>query len=298
MLIVVASSVATWALAYPSNSPAGTLVRALADCAAVVTLGLAVVPMLDVDRHRGELARRAVAPLTVSGAIWLLAEVARLIVVTSQTAAVPVTRVGVQTTAEFALHTIPGRSGLFSVVAAAAVCLAAAFGRSRSTPVALAIAGIAAGGMGARTLVGHLSENAVGGVAVGVHALAAALWCGGLAALVLTVDHRGQWARVLPRFSRMSLLCVATLVCAGAAGAVVGLDSPAQLYTTGYGRLLSAKIAVTAALTLLAWRNRTGWLLSARAHRATADRSRSRSLTELAIMAIALTLAAGLAITG
>ena len=36
---------AAWSLAYPQNSLTGTLVRALADCAAVITLGLAVVPI-------------------------------------------------------------------------------------------------------------------------------------------------------------------------------------------------------------------------------------------------------------
>ena len=40
-----------------------TLVRALADGAAVITLGLAAVPMLDIDRYRGELIRRATAPV-------------------------------------------------------------------------------------------------------------------------------------------------------------------------------------------------------------------------------------------
>jgi hypothetical protein len=61
--------------------------------------------------------------------------------------------------------------------------------------------------------------------AVAVHALAAALCCGALAALALTVEHRGQWARVLPRFFQLSLLCVATLLAAGIAGAAVTLDS-------------------------------------------------------------------------
>jgi copper resistance protein D len=119
-----------------------------------------------------------------------------------------------------------------------------------------------------------------------------------LAALMLTVDHRGQWARVLPRFSQLSLLCVAVLLAGGAAGALVMLDSPGQLYTTGYGRVLLAKILLMAALTGPAWRNRTGWLPAARSHRISADVSRTRSLIELAIMAVALTMAVALAVTG
>ena len=108
---------------------------------------------------------------------------------------------------EFAIATA-GRAGLISAAAAAVVCLAAV-AAPRTAPQAVAVAGVAAAGLAARTVAGHLSESAVGGVAVAVHTLAAALWCGTLAALVLTVDYRGQWARVLPRFSQLSLLCVA-----------------------------------------------------------------------------------------
>ncbi|MGV0601793.1 CopD family protein, partial [Mycolicibacterium pulveris] len=142
------------------------------------------------------------------------------------------------------------------------------------------------------------SDSALGGFAVAIHMLAAALWCGVLAALLLTVEHRGQWARLLPRFSTLSLWCVLALLAGGVLGAAVRLDSVAELYATGYGRVLSVKIAVTAALVLLGWRNRTMWLPAARSHRATAVVSRSRSMVELTVMAVALALAAGLAVTG
>jgi putative copper resistance protein D len=158
--------------------------------------------------------------------------------------------------------------------------------------------GFAAAGIAARPLTGHLSESGLGGMAVAAHTLAAALWCGTLAALVLTVEHRGQWARVLPRFSQLSLTCVATLLVGGVLGAAVTIASPSQLYATGYGRLLSAKVVVTVVLVVLAYRNRTIWLPAARSHRAAAMVSRSRSLVELAIMAVALTLAAAMTVTG
>lgn len=130
-----------------------------------------------------------------------------------------------------------------------------------------------------------------------MHALAAALWCGVLAALVLTVEHRGQWARVLPRFSQLSLLCVSVLLAAGVLGASVVISSPSDLYATGYGRVLSAKLLLTAALMVLAWRNRGNWLPAARAHRTTAVVSRSRAYSELALMAVVLAAAATLAVT-
>jgi copper resistance protein D len=296
-LIVAVSAVVAWALARQQNSVATTLVRAVADGSAVVTFGLAAVPMLDIDRYRGELIRRATGPLTIAGAIWLVAELLRLGVEAAQATAVPLSRLGVHTAVDFALHTMPGRSGLFSAAAAGLVWVTVvAAPRSASTNVA--VAGFAAAGVAARPLTGHLSESALGGAAVAMHTLAAALWCGVLAALVLTVEHRGQWARVLPRFSQMSLACVAVLLVGGVLGAVVAVGSPSQLYATGYGRLLSAKVVVTVVLVLLAYRNRTMWLPAARSHRATAVVSRSRALVELAIMTVALTLAAALAVTG
>jgi copper resistance protein D len=296
-LVVAVSAVVAWVLARPQYSLGTTLVRAVADGSAVVAFGLAAVPMLDIDRYRGELIRRATGPLTIASASWLIAELLRLGVAAAQAAAVPVARLGVRTAVDFALHTTPGRSGLFSAVAAGLVCVTVvATPRSASTNVA--VAGFAAAGVAARPLTGHLSESALGGVAVAVHTLAAALWCGALAALVLTVEHRGQWARVLPRFSQLSLVCVAALLVGGVLAAVVTLGAPSQLYATGYGRLLSAKVAVTVVLVLLAYRNRTMWLPAARSHRATAVVSRSRASFELAIMAVALTLAAALAVTG
>jgi putative copper resistance protein D len=296
-VVVVVASLAAWSLARQQNSLATTLVRALADGSAVVTLGLAAVPMLDIDRYRGELNRRATAPLTIAAAAWLLAELLRLGVAAAQAAAIPISRLGLHTTVDFALHTAAGRSGLFSAVAAGLVCIAV-MAAPRSVPMNVAVAGFAAAGVAARPLTGHFSESAVGGVAVAVHTLAAAMWCGVLAALLLTVEHRGQWARVLPRFSQMSLMCVAALLLGGVLAAATTIASPSQLYATGYGRLLSAKLVVTAVLVVLAYRNRTMWLPAARSHRATAVVSRSRSLFELAIMAVALTLAAALAVTG
>ncbi|MCV7355532.1 copper resistance D family protein [Mycolicibacterium fluoranthenivorans] len=285
-----------WALTYPQVAVGVTVTRAAADVAAVVVLGLALVPMLDVPRYRDELATRSAAALTVAAALWLVAEVARLCTAAAATAAVPLSTLGVRTTVEYAISTVAGRADLISVLAAALVGALTIWWRTPT--VGVAVAGIAAIGTTSRTLAGHLSENAFGGIAVTLHALAAAVWCGLLAALVLTVGHRGQWARVLPRFSALSLWSVVVLLVGGIGSAVVTLDAPTQLWSTGYGRLVLAKVLFTAALLGLAWHNRTDWLPSARGHRVTAATSSRRSYTELALMTVALTLAAALAVTG
>ena len=209
----------------------------------------------------------------------------------------PVWRLGVPTTVDFAFDTAAGRASTLAVAAAAALCVATV-AAPRTAAVKLVVAGLAAVGLTSRLITGHFFESAVGGVALAAHTVGAALWCGVLGALVLTVEHRGQWARVLPRFSQLSLWCVLVLLVGGAVAALERLGSPAELYATGYGRLLTAKLAVGAVLLVMGWRNRTIWLPAARAHRTTAVLSRSRSFVELAVMGVALTLAAGLAATG
>lgn len=295
-LVVLVGIILAWALAQPQLSLPTTVTRVLADGAAVIVLGLAVVPYLDIPRYRPELTRRSAAALAVAAWVWLAAELVRLVSAAADTAAVGVWSLGLRTTAEYALATVAGRADLICVGAALVVGVAAVV--TRGPAATMVIAGLAATGTAARTLAGHLSDSPIGGVAVTLHAVAAALWCGVLAALVLTVTHRGQWARVLPRFSVMSLWCVIVLLAGGVLSAAVVLDSPAALLGTGYGRLLAAKIAVTAALMVLAWRNRYRWLPSARGHRVTAEVSARHSDIELALMAVALTLAAALAVTG
>jgi len=297
VLVTTSASVMAWALAYPATSMAPALARAVADGAAVVTLGLAAVPALDAGRYREELVRRATAPLVLASAVWLVAEVFRLMLAGAEAAGVSAGRLGVRTAVDFALDTAPGRAGLLTMIVAGAVCLLVAV-VPRSGPACVVAAGLVAVGVVGHPLTGHLSASPWGGLAIAVHALAAALWCGMLAGIVLTVEHRGQWARVLPRFSRLSVWCVAALLAGGVVGAVGVLGRPTDLYATGYGRVLSAKIVLTVALTALAWRNRTIWLPAARAHRSTAVVSRSRAYTELALMAAALAAAAALAVTG
>jgi putative copper resistance protein D len=296
-LVTVAACVMAWALAHPAGALGASLVRAVADAAAVVTLGLAVVPALDTARYRAELIRRATTPLVAASAIWVVAELVRIMLVAAEAAGLRVTTLGLRTAWEFGVYTAPGRAGLLTVAAAVAVCAVASVA-PRTAPTGIALAGIAAIGIVGHPLTGHLSDSPLGGIAIAAHALAAALWCGVLAGLVLTVDHRGQWARVLPRFSQLSLVCVAVLLAGGAIGAIAVLDSPAELYASGYGRVLSAKLLLTAVLTVLAWRNREIWLPAARTHRSTAVVSRARAYTELALMAAALAAAAALSVTG
>lgn len=297
---LVATAAASFAVAYvvasPDAAPSAAAVRTVADCAAVGALGLAIVVALDTERRRAEIADRAAAPLVIVSAVWLGAELARQLMAAAATAALPVSGLSLRSALDFTLRTVAGRAGLLAILAAAAVCMIAA--SRRSGPLAVVVAGAAAAGVAARSVSGHLAESTWGAAAVAAHALAAAAWCGGLAALTLTVRHRGQWARVLPRFSRMSLVCVAVLLATGVVSAVLARGAPPNWYASGYGRLLLAKVVLAALLVGLAWRNRTVWLPAARKHQSTAGLSYTRSVVELALMVAALTTAAALAVTG
>lgn len=297
LLVTAAACVMAWALAYPASTLSASLARAIADGAAVVTAGLAVVPALDATRYRPELIRRATTPLVAASAVWVVAELVRLVLAAAEAAGTPVTRLGLRTAWEFTAYTAAGRAGLLTVAAATVVCVVASVG-PRTEPAGVVAAGLAGIGIVGHPLTGHLSDSPLGGIAIAAHALAAAVWCGVLAGLVLTVDHRGQWARVLPKFSQLSLCCVVVLLVGGVVGGVAVLESPAELYATGYGRVLSAKVVLTAVLTVLAWRNREIWLPAARTHRSTAVASRTRAYIELGLMATALAAAATLSVTG
>jgi putative copper resistance protein D len=294
---IAVTSVLAFTLAFQQAAPAAAALRALADRAAVASLGPTIVPALDVGRRRAELAAGARGPLIGFSAGWLVAELARQLLAAAQAAGLPLVLLPARAALEFTLQTVAGRAGLVSIGAAAAVGSIAASGR-RSPALAVAAAGAAAVGIGARAVSGHLSENTWGAIAVAMHALAAAVWCGGLAALAMTVKHRGQWARVLHRFSQMSLMCVAVLLASGTVGAVLAAGAPAQWFASGYSRMLLAKVVLAVALVVLAWRTRTVWLPAARRHQASAGLSQSRSAAELALMIAALTVAAALAVTG
>jgi len=101
-----------------------------------------------------------------------------------------------------------------------------------------------------------------------LHVLAGGLWIGTLGVLALTViplavrrelgrNGTPSIAQVVARFSRLSLFAVALLVASGLVTAWRHLKYPAALWTTPYGYVLMAKLAmvgVVAALGAFNWR--------------------------------------------
>ncbi len=103
-------------------------------------------------------------------------------------------------------------------------------------------------------LSGHAgSIDALAIVVDVVHVVAVSLWVGGLAfvavALLLAKQDRGRLARdVLPRFSRLALVCVGAVLLSGAINGLRQLDGLTSLWQSRYGVYLMIKIGLALAL--------------------------------------------------
>ncbi|MGY1771648.1 copper resistance CopC/CopD family protein [Blastococcus sp. SYSU D00813] len=119
-------------------------------------------------------------------------------------------------------------------------------------PRALVLGGVLATGLVLTTAaVGHPVAGpypAIAVLAATAHVAAMALWLGGLVALLAALLREGvpaaQMAEALPRFSRVAAASVAVLVVSGVVQSVREVGSPDALFSTGYGRLLLAKLAL------------------------------------------------------
>jgi copper transport protein len=100
-------------------------------------------------------------------------------------------------------------------------------------------------------LTGHTSDSGAALVEIAdlAHLLGMALWIGGLAVLLFGVLPRrrpDELARVVPRYSRLAMISVGTVVLAGVVLAWQSLGSVDALLHTDYGRILLIKVGVLA----------------------------------------------------
>lgn len=174
-----------------------------------------------------------------------------------------------------------------AVVAALAGVLLLVLRPNRASWIDLTVLGLAVCASLAWTGHGAATEGALGVVHLGadiIHALAAAMWLGALAALglFLTIPH-GDAERdrlthdALHGFAGMGTLAVGLLVATGLVNTwfLVGPDRLGALLTTPYGLLLTAKLAVFLGMLALAASNR--FVLTPCLRRALEDESQKPS---------------------
>jgi copper transport protein len=151
-------------------------------------------------------------------------------------------------------------SGVARIAVVGLVGLALALGRRAPRVAAVA----AAAALAAVVASGHANSADPRGVAIVadvVHLIAAAVWVGGAATLVLAwgpalrepAARQLVARRVLPRFGRVALTAFAVVVVAGVVNAIVEVGRVAALWETSYGVVLLVKVGLVALVAAAAW---------------------------------------------
>ncbi|ROR43011.1 cytochrome c oxidase assembly protein [Kitasatospora cineracea] len=231
------------------------LARAVADTSAVVTVGLLLLVLLLPSPTTKLTAAQSRHVLWVCAAAltWAGASCAVLVLTLSDLLALPVGDVlaGSGSLADFALNIPQGRALALSTLTALAVgTFSPALGTATAvrTTLLLSLAGLLPPVFTGHSAAAGNHDSAV--VTLAVHVLAAAVWVGGLAGLlVLAVRDRPALAGAVRRFSPLALWCLIAVAASGTANAALRLESPADLLHTRYGQLVLAKAAL---LVLLA----------------------------------------------
>lgn len=108
-------------------------------------------------------------------------------------------------------------------------------------------------------LTGHSSSGGSHDLATNsllIHLIAAALWAGGLLALLVHALRRGGHADLAARrFSAVALWCFVAMALSGIVNALVRMR-PGDLFDSGYGLLVIAKTVALCTLGVFGWRQR------------------------------------------
>ncbi len=151
------------------------------------------------------------------------------------------------------------------------------------------------------SLFGHgaaLGDHALAMTSSAAHAVAAALWVGGLIFLIaqafLREPSAGAWP--LPtsaeRFGRLATVCLVIVAVSGIGNAYTRLEYPAQLLDTGYGQLVLVKFVAVLCIGAIAFLLRRILLTSSGISR----QARLARVAALELICLVLAMATGLAL--
>lgn len=276
-----------WVIASPAGPSAVSVPATLGVAAGVLLVGLGGLPYIGPDPS-----------MRVVGGVGVVLIVAVLVTAWMRTADQAGVSPGQVSVRQFGTVIGSGTADLIQLVAAVLiVAVAVLMVTGTATPPVPVVAVLAGIGLLAGSVVGHPGTHSLGPLLVGIHALAAAWWCGTLAAMVLTVRGRSGWAATLPAFSARALWVVAVLVVTGVLDGLIEIGGPAHLLDNGYGRVLIAKAVGAAVLIVLGARHRGRWVPAADRHRMPERTSLRLAAIELLVMGVVLGLAVGLSTT-
>ncbi|WP_433802325.1 cytochrome c oxidase assembly protein [Actinomycetospora sp. CA-084318] len=254
-------------LGLPDPGPVVTyglpVVRALTESAAVVTVGaLLLAAFLVPPRGLGWLAAdgyRAVRVASWSAAVWAGGAVVTGVFAIADAFARPLSVVLTTGTLTESLTGLPA-ARIWFLTAGVAVCCAVLARLALSWHAAvgafvLAVLGVLPAAFGGHSGTGSAHDVAMNSLAL--HVVAAALWVGGLLAVLVHATVRGvHLPTAAGRFSTTAFWCWVVLALSGTVNALLRVN-PADLLVTTYGLLLLAKVAGLVVLGVFGAAHRT-----------------------------------------
>jgi copper resistance protein D len=279
------------------------VVRVLLDVAAVITIGLSLLPIL-VGQHRRSRAEAVLADgrraSAVSALVWTVCALVALVMQTAEVKPGP----GVSPAAVLDYVARVGAGKALVLVAALALVsfglgLAAVKTGDRVPPQLRTAVALFA--LLPLALTGHATSarwQDLATISLELHVLAAAAWTGGLGAvLVLLATHRALLATALPRFSTLATVCIAVVAISGLFNGLVELTAarslPDGLFDTAYGTLVLLKLVCLGLLAALGARIR--WRLLPAVVRQRRTALVTWAVLELGVMGLAIGLGVVLA---
>lgn len=221
-----------------------------------VTLGALVLAACVLPR--GPLVDRALGVAGISAGVWTLAALVQLVLRFSWSTYLPLDAPGFgPALLEYVSTITVGRTYLGTVLVAALTAAAALLVRGQVGALCTAALPLVALGMQSST--GHAAGAASHDLAVSalfLHLGGAALWIGGLGALVFIGLRHATTADVIRRYSEIALWCFVAVAVSGLVSAWIRIGSLDGL-RTDYGILLVAKAALLIVLGSLGWLHRS-----------------------------------------
>ena len=239
------------------------IVRALLDVAAVITVGLCLLPIL-IGADRPKLAEPVLAGsrrgAAASALVWAVSALVALVLQTAELH--PGRPVSVGAVAGYVAVVGAGKAlVLVAVMALLSFGLAIASIRAGEAVPAELRAAIALFTLLPLPVTGHAANwrwHDFTLVAMELHVMGAAVWSGGLGAVVvLLAANRTLLITALPRFSRLAAVCLLVVAATGLFNAAVELAiNPEKsllgaLFGTHYGLLVLLKITCVTLLAAL-----------------------------------------------
>ena len=244
------------------------LAKVAFDVAAIGTIGYLLVAAVlvgaadRIDQPDGRLSPvslRATRAASRWAAGWCAATLAVLVLSLSDIVGVPVGRLLSQPALGNLTWTVPLSRSLMLTLSACLIL--AGFARRTVTRVGAGVLLVlAVAALLPVLFTGHAATTTDHDLATSslvVHVVAAALWVGGLLAMLVCARADSYvLAAALPRFSTLALACFVLVGFSGALSAFVRLGPSAQTWVSPYGALLLAKASALVVIGWLGWEHR------------------------------------------